>query len=36
MSREASAQAAGMDRQTQRDWVIRYNEIGIDGLLDRW
>ena len=22
-----------MDRQTLRDWVIRYNENGIDGLL---
>jgi len=36
MSREAAAQAAGMDRQTLRDWVIRYNENGIDGLHDRW
>lgn len=36
MSRAAAAQAAGMDRQTLRDWVIRYNEDGIDGLLDRW
>ena len=36
MSRKAAAEAAGMDRQTQRDWVIRYNEDGIDGLLDRW
>jgi transposase len=36
MSREAAAQTAGMDRQTLRDWVIRYNENGIDGLLDRW
>ena len=26
MSREEAAQAAGMDRQTLRDWVIRYNE----------
>jgi transposase-like protein len=34
MSREATARAAGMDRQTLRDWVIRYNENGIDGLLD--
>jgi transposase len=24
-----------MDRQTLRDWVIRYNERGIDGLSDR-
>lgn len=36
MSREAAAQTAGMDRQTLRDWVMRYNENGIDGLLDRW
>jgi transposase len=35
MSREAEAQAAGMDRQTPRDWVIRYNEDGLDGLADR-
>ena len=34
MSREAAAQAAGMDRQTLRDWVIPYNENGIDGLLE--
>jgi hypothetical protein len=25
-----------MARQMLRDWVIRYNEHGIDGLLDRW
>ena len=36
MSREAAAQSAGMDRQTLRDWVIRYNEQGIEGLHDRW
>jgi len=35
MSREAAAQAAGMDRQTLRDWVIRYNEHGLDGLADQ-
>ena len=34
MSREDSAQSAGMDRQTLRDWVIRYNEHGLDGLAD--
>ena len=33
--RKAAAESAGMDRQTLRDWVIRYNEHGIDGLLDR-
>ena len=36
MSREAAARAAGMDRQTLRDWVIRYNEHGLDGLSDQW
>lgn len=36
MDRKAAAETAGMDRQTLRDWVIRYNEHGIDGLLDRW
>ncbi len=35
MSREEAAQAAGMDRQTLRDWVIRYNEDGLYGLADR-
>jgi transposase len=34
-SRTAAARAGGMDRQTLRDWVIRYNEAGVDGLLDR-
>ena len=36
MSRDAAAASAGMDRQTLRDWVIRYNEHGLDGLSDRW
>ena len=35
MSREAAARAAGMDRQTLRDWVHRYNAEGIEGLRDR-
>ena len=35
MSRDEAAQSAGMDRQTLRDWVIRYNEHGLDGLADR-
>ena len=34
MSREESARSAGMDRQTLRDWVVRYNEHGLDGLAD--
>src|SRR3954449_6926471 len=33
--REAAARAAGMDRQTLRDWVHRYNEEGLAGLRDR-
>ena len=36
MSRAAAAASAGMDRQTLRDWVIRYNEHGVAGLCDRW
>lgn len=34
-SRTDAAQAAGMDRQTLRDWVHRYNEEGLAGLSDR-
>jgi transposase len=34
-SRAAAAKTCGMDRQTLRDWVIRYNEQGIGGLSDR-
>jgi transposase len=35
MSREQAARQAGMDRQTLRDWVIRFNAEGVDGLRDR-
>src|SRR3954471_14078455 len=35
MSREDAARAAGMDRQTLRDWVHRYNAEGVEGLRDR-
>ena len=35
MSREAAAARAGMNRQTLRDWVIRFNAEGIEGLRDR-
>jgi transposase len=35
MSRERAAQQAGMDRQTLRDWVIRFNADGVGGLRDR-
>jgi len=34
MSRAAAAQIGGMDRQTLRDWVHRFNEAGPEGLLD--
>jgi transposase len=34
-SREAAARAAGMDRQTLRDRVHRYNADGLPGLHDR-
>ena len=34
-SRTEAAQAAGMDRQTLRDWVHRYNDEGLAGLSDR-
>ena len=33
--RDLSARQSGMDRQTLRDWVHRYNAEGIAGLLDR-
>jgi transposase len=36
MSRKEAAEAAGMDRQTLRDWVIRYNAHGPEGLHDCW
>src|ERR671911_2688538 len=35
MSRERAARQAGMDRQTLRDWVVRFNAEGIEGLRDR-
>jgi transposase len=34
-SRLVAAQAGGMERQTLRDWVIRYNADGLTGLADR-
>jgi transposase len=33
--RENAARQTGMDRQTLRDWVHRYNEAGADGLISR-
>jgi transposase len=35
MSRARAAEQAGMDRQTLRDWVIRFNAGGVVGLCDR-
>ena len=32
MDRKAAAEAAGMDRQALRDWIIRYNADGGRGL----
>jgi transposase len=32
--RATAARSCGMDRQTLRDWIIRYNEQGIAGLSD--
>lgn len=34
-SRASAAVQNGMDRQTLRDWVIRYNEHGLEGLVSR-
>src|SRR6202158_2430319 len=33
-SREDAAKIGGMDRQTLRDWVIRFNEQGPEGLVN--
>lgn len=35
MSRTEAARVGGMDRQTLRDWVHRFNEEGPDGVEDR-
>lgn len=36
MSRAEAARIGGMDRQTLRDWVHRFNASGPDGLKDDW
>ena len=36
MDRGSAAKIGGMDRQTLRDWVHRFNAWGPDGLLDNW
>ena len=35
LTREEAAKAGGMDRQTLRDWVHRFNKAGPDGLINR-
>jgi transposase len=35
-SREEAARLNGMERQTLRDWVHRYNADGVAGLRSRW
>src|SRR3712207_7524742 len=35
MPRQKAAEQCGMDRQTLRDWVHRYNEGGVAGLRSR-
>src|SRR6202023_1186 len=34
-SRKDAAQLGGMDRQTLRDWVIRFNQQGPEGLINK-
>ena len=36
MNRTQAARIGGMDRQTLRDWVHRFNEHGPDGLKHTW
>ena len=36
MDRGAAAKVGGMDRQTLRDWVHRFNALGPEGLIDNW
>ena len=36
MDRGSAAKIGGMDRQTLRDWVHRFNASGPDGLFDHW
>src|SRR5215210_228341 len=36
MSRAQAARIGGMDRQTLRDWIHRFNQRGPDGLTDTW
>lgn len=35
VDRKTAAETCGMDRQTLRDWIHRYNAEGLEGLSDR-
>src|ERR1700679_2943607 len=36
MDRGSAAKIGGMDRETLRDWVHRFNGAGLEGLVDNW
>jgi transposase len=36
MNRTEAARIGGMDRQTLRDWVHRFNQLGPEGMRDHW
>ena len=36
MDRGAASRIGPMDRQTLRDWVHRFNALGLEGLTDNW
>jgi transposase len=36
MDRGSAAKIGGMDRQTLRDWVHRFNVSGPEGLIENW
>ena len=36
VDRGSAAKIGGMDRQTLRDWVHRFNALGPEGLIDNW
>jgi hypothetical protein len=36
MDRSSAAKIGGLDRQTLRDWVHRFNAAGPEGLIDNW
>jgi transposase-like protein len=36
VNQSSAAKIGGMDRQTLRDWVHRFNTSGPEGLIDNW